>query len=59
MVDCRYDSSRRCFRNLSCSVFDPATGLVSVCVFFRGGNFSASRKVVPVLRSGWSKHRVR
>ena len=53
---CKFNPDLRCF-HLSCSIFHPVSGSVSVCPLFRGGDFFASRKVVrrvPV--SPFSKH---
>jgi hypothetical protein len=44
---------------LCCSVFDRDTGLVSVCPFFSGGDFHASRKVGVALPSVFNKHILR
>lgn len=55
---CRY-SLKRCYRGLCCSVFDRDTGLVSVCPFFSGGDFHASRKVGVALPSVFNKHILR
>lgn len=52
---CKHHPDLRCF-HLSCSIFDPVSGSVSVCPLFEGGDFFASRKVVHVPRSIFSKH---
>lgn len=53
---CKFNPDLRCF-HLSCSIFNPASGCISVCSLFRGGNFFASRKVVSrVPVSPFSKH---
>jgi uncharacterized protein YbbK (DUF523 family) len=56
MVNCRYDSSRRCFHNLCCSIFDAASGSVSVCPFFRGGDFHTPHRAGLQLHSISNKH---
>ena len=52
---CIYFVNRRCFR-VCCSVFDCATGNVSVCDLYRGGDMFARRRVGPMRVSIFSKH---
>lgn len=56
MVKCRYDSSKDCFHDGSCSIFDRVSGSVSVCPLFRGGDFFVERHVERSSVSVFSKH---
>ena len=56
MVKCRYDSSKDCYHDGVCSIFDRVSGNVSVCPLFEGGSMFASRKVESSSVSLFSKH---
>lgn len=56
MPSCRYDLSKDCFHNGVCSIFDVASGNVSLCPLFEGRPMFSSRKVAPVHVSLFSKH---
>jgi hypothetical protein len=53
---CRYYPAKRCYHD-SCSVFDCASGLVTVCGLHPyPSGFFAHKKVVRVLQPLFSKH---
>lgn len=47
---CRFNRRIRCWW-FSCSRIEPVSGIVVLCVYYRGGDFLTPRKVVVDLRS--------